>query len=143
VDSKLTIGIQYLYNEQPRLKKRAGDAGYDLMAVSAEKLIFDQGHVYEYGTGIQLAIPQGYVGLVYPRSSVSKTNCSLANSVGVIDSSYRGEIKVRFYGPAAPFAIGDRCAQLILMPIPAVSFVEVSELDDTERGAGGFGSTGR
>lgn len=138
----MDVRVNYMYKDMPRLKKRNGDAAFDLTAMTADKFLFDNGHVYEYGTGVCLAIPPGYVGLVFPRSSVSTTNASLANSVGVIDSSYRGEIKVRFYGSAAPYKKGDRCAQLLIVPCPEVSFVE-GELDETERGTGGFGSTGR
>ena len=89
-----------------------------------------------------MEIPRGYVGLLFPRSSVSNKGAWLANSVGVIDSGYRGPVKVRLYGPKAPYQPGERVAQLMIMPVPYVSVQEVSELSDSQRGQGGFGSTG-
>jgi dUTP pyrophosphatase len=105
----------------------------------------------EYGTGIAVEIPTGHVGLLFPRSSITKapSGVSLKNSVGVIDSNYRGEILVRFekpthetYGVNIP-VVGDKIAQLIILPYPTVHFEEVQELSDTNRGDGGFGSTGK
>ena len=96
-----------------------------------------------------MEIPEGHVGLIYPRSSVSKTPHSLRNHVGVIDSGYRGEIIFKFgwvessnIQPVSIYAAGDRIGQIIVMPYPKVKFVEVDELSDSERGEGGFGSTG-
>lgn len=139
---------------------KEGDAGMDLTAISvneSEKYI-------EYGTGLALEIPEGYVGLLFPRSSVSKKDLILANCVGVIDSGYRGEICVRFKKivqhdkvsvsgsnllnlslldhEISSFSIGDRIAQLIILPYPAINMVLVEELTNTERGTGGFGSSG-
>ncbi len=116
-----------------------GDAGLDLTAIS--KSINDT--FIEYGTGIALEIPYGYVGLVFPRSSVSKLeNFYLKNSVGVIDSGYRGEIKFRFNKSNESYKAGEKVGQLIIIPYPTVKLQEVNELSDTERGGGGFGSTG-
>ena len=124
--------------------KRAGDAGYDLTATD-----FQITHQYiEYNTGIAVAIPDGYVGLLFPRSSVSKYDLILANCVGVIDSSYRGEVKLRF--KALPregvnfirYDTGDKIGQLVIVPILEPEIEEVNTLDSTERGEGGFGSTG-
>ena len=116
-----------------------GDAGLDLTAIS--KSINDT--FIEYGTGIALEIPHGYVGLVFPRSSVSKLeNFYLKNSVGVIDSGYRGEIKFRFNKSNESYKAGEKVGQLIIIPYPTVKLQEVNELSDTERGGGGFGSTG-
>jgi len=126
---------------------KQGDAAMDLVAVT--KGIDSYGNIV-YGTGLCMEIPEGYVGLLYPRSSISKTQLLLANSVGVIDSGYRGEIMLKFRNvsgflidvkPASP-KIGDRVGQLMIVPHPKIEFVEVNELDDSERGAGGFGSTG-
>ncbi len=121
----------------------AGAAGFDLTATSVSRT----GYVFECGTGIAVEIPPGYVGLIFPRSGIYKTGMALANSVGVIDSDYRGEITFKFYvewpNQLAPYDIGDRIGQLIIMPIPEVEYVEVSELTTTERGSGGYGSTGR
>lgn len=120
----------------------AGAAGFDLTAVSIEKYET----TLKCDTGIAVEIPPGYVGLVFPRSSVCKTGLSLANSVGVIDSDFRGSISLVFYIPAmciVPYWPGDRIGQLVIVPIPAVEFVESEELSETERGSGGYGSTGR
>ena len=119
-----------------------GSAGFDLTAVSSEN-VEDSWHI-RYGTGLAVEIPAGHVGLVFPRSSVYKTKLLLSNGVGVIDSDYRGEITAVFAkGSGDEYKVGDRIAQLVIMPIPAVKFVEAEELSETERGAGGYGSTGR
>jgi len=122
---------------------KSGDAGMDLTALS---LVADPNGFYtEYGTGLAIEIPDGYAGFIFPRSSASKTSQIQANCVGVIDSGYRGEIKVRLKelgNPKKLYEIGDRIAQIIIMPVPNVKFEEVDELNSTERGEGGFGSTG-
>lgn len=151
----------------------ATDAGLDLTAVS--KTVEKNG-VVTYGTGIAVEIPEGYVGLVFPRSSNSKKHLLLTNSVGVIDSGYRGEIMLK-YTPtlhtirfvrlidrlkdffvdvinsattfyvdaihAEEYNIGDRVGQLIILPYPSIEFEETDELSTTERGTGGYGSTGK
>ncbi len=117
-----------------------GDAGVDLVAVRHWE--DDHGNTC-YGTGLAMEIPVHYVGLLFPRSSVSKTNLRLCNSVGVIDSGYRGEIIVKFdKNGAKGYKVGDRVAQLVLVPIPSVQFVEVINLPGSDRGTGGFGSSG-
>lgn len=117
---------------------KEGDAGMDLSCVSVhEEDLFTQ-----YGIGIAIQIPQGYVGLVFPRSSISKTNHLMANSVGVIDSGYRGEILVRMRGKAE-YLIGDRVAQLVITPVITAEIEAVNELEESSRGSGGFGSTGK
>ena len=126
----------------PRYAK-PGDAGMDLYAVSQT---FDNHGNYVYGTGLAMEIPEGHVGLIFPRSSISKTAHSLRNAVGVIDSGYRGEIIVKFdintlNSPV--YNIGDRIAQIIVMPFPQIEFEEAWELSKTERGKGGFGSTNK
>lgn len=124
-----------------------GDAGVDLVATSFLKSRGD--NYIEFGTGLSIEIPEGYVGLLFPRSSISKTCLVLANSVGVIDSSYRGEIKLRFkqiYEPLFDnelYTVGDKVGQLIILPYPQIDFEEVKELSETERGENGFGSTGK
>ena len=119
------------------------DAGMDLVAVSMN----DTDKYIEYDTGIALEIPKGYVGLVFPRSSVSKLDLVQANSVGVIDSSYRNSIKVRFKklkdNGVCVYVPGERIAQLIILPYPMIGFNEVEKLSDSDRGLGGFGSTGK
>jgi len=119
---------------------KEGDAGLDLVATSMK---LDPGFT-EYGVGLAVEIPVGHVGLIFPRSSISAKDQQLANSVGVIDSGYRGEIKLRFVdrGPLA-YEVGDKIAQLVVLPYPKVEVEEVSELSSTDRGDGGFGSTGK
>lgn len=115
------------------------DAGLDLTAIEVretEKFI-------EYKTGLAVEIEEGYMGLLFPRSSVSKKDLVLANSVGVVDSGYRGEILIRFqkFGSDV-YSVGERVAQLIIMPYPKVEIEVVDDLNDSVRGEGGFGSTG-
>jgi dUTP pyrophosphatase len=124
---------------------KPGDAGLDLTAISATK--DNYGNV-TYGTGLAIEIPQGYVGLIYPRSSNSKTDLYLTNHVGVIDSGYRGEIMFKYRSVngllnAKVYQLGDRVGQLIIMPYPQIELIETDELSDSERGKGGFGSTGK
>lgn len=122
---------------------KAGDAGLDFTAVSKS---YDNDSNIVYGTGLAVEIPTGHVGLLFPRSSISKHSLLMSNSVGVIDSGYRGEIickmkQSNFYNSS--YVIGDRIAQLIIVPYPAIEFEEVDELSTTERGDGGYGSTGK
>ena len=124
-----------------------GDAGLDLTACWISNIVGES--FIEYGTGIAVEIPEGYVGLIFPRSSVSKKeNFYLKNSVGVIDSGYRGEIKLRFHkqkmevSPAERYEVGDKIGQLIIISYPTIYFEEVEELSSTDRNEGGFGSTG-
>ena len=126
--------------EIPSYTKK-GDAGIDLRSRS----LMRTGQYYEYGTGLGLEIPEGYVALLFPRSSISNTDHYLRNSVGVIDSGYRGEIKVRMSVPelgGKEYDIGDKIAQLVIIKLPWVEIQEVEELSETDRGEGGFGSTG-
>jgi len=117
-----------------------GDAGMDLTAVDVTA---DAG-VITYKTGLAVEIPRWHVGLLFPRSSVYKTGQSLTNCVGVIDSGYRGEIMLKFtLSPyQREYQIGDRVGQLIIMPYPKIEFEEVEQLSSTDRGEGGYGSTG-
>lgn len=122
---------------------KPGDAGLDITTIAAP----DVNYLYmEYKTGLSVEIPQGYVGLLFPRSSISKTSLSLTNSVGVIDSGYRGEICFRFkqdrHSPVI-YNMGDRIGQLIILPFPRIECIEANELSDSERGTGGFGSTNK
>lgn len=124
---------------------REGDAGLDLVAVDVHhNREFDY---VEYGTGIAIKIPEGFVGLLFPRSSISKTPHTLRNSVGVIDSNYTGEIKMRFSTQNnredLEYCVGDRIGQLMVMPYPKVRFEEVENLEETNRGSNGFGSSGK
>ena len=134
-----------------------GDAGMDLVATS---VISDTPEQITYGMGIALEIPEGFVGLIFPRSSVRKTGLDLSNSVGVVDSGYRGELQAtfnkvfggdRFYDETKNtedtsndfYKVGDRIAQIMIIPYPPIEFIEADELSNTERGEGGFGSTGK
>ncbi len=120
-----------------------GDAGMDLVATEIIKRTNTQ---ITYGTGIALEIPQGFVGLVFPRSSIRNTNLGLSNSVGVIDSGYRGELQATFNiisSDRISYQIGERIAQIIIIPYPPIEFIESDELLDSNRGEGGFGSTGK
>ena len=117
-----------------------GDAAVDLVAT--RKWEDDHGNVC-YGTGLAMEIPENHVGLLFPRSSVSKTNLRLANAVGVIDSGYRGEVMLKFDKSGdKQYEPGDRIGQLMLVPIPSIQFVQVVNLPRSDRGLGGFGSTG-
>lgn len=137
---------------------KAGDAGMDITAIDNGTNVFpadkpgNSFYYREYSTGLAIEIPEGYVGLIFPRSSISSTGFFLSNSVGVIDSGYRGEIKFRFKVDAAGYLLqgvkalqayqaGDRVGQLIIMPYPKVQLIQVDELSETERGDKGFGST--
>jgi dUTP pyrophosphatase len=120
-----------------------GDAGLDLTATS---IFFNENYV-EYGTNLAFEIPNGYVGLLFPRSSISKYDLTLCNSVGVIDSGYRGEVKLRFktthnYNPSKMYRVGDRVGQLVLVPFVSPTINMVEDLSETKRGSGGFGSSG-
>lgn len=140
---------------------KSGDAGLDLTATSYEYK--DGRHVY--GTGLAIEIPEGYVGLIFPRSSICKHDLRLTNSVGVIDSGYRGEIKFFFENDQMEergtreeyceyrsiliphpshkiYKVGDRIGQIIIMPYPKISLQEVEQLSESDRGTGGWGSSG-
>lgn len=143
-----------------------GDAGMDLVATSKS---FDTDGNVVYGTGLAFEIPKGFVGLVFPRSSNAKKQLLLSNSVGVIDSGYRGEVMLKFKSSASSFSlktlfklifnqdakttlinnykisynVGERIGQIIILPYPQIKFEEAEELSETERGKGGYGSTGK
>lgn len=148
---------------------KPGDAGMDVIATSIN--VTDM--YIEYGTGLAFEVPEGYVMLIFPRSSVSKYDLSLANAVGVLDSGYRGELKLRFkrnyraelhsventidyhstnimyftentrLNATERYKVGDKIGQIMIIPYPQIEFNEVDELSDTQRGSGGFGSTGK
>lgn len=120
-----------------------GSAGYDLTALTVSEDPTGL-PVIHYGTGIAVEIPKGYAGFIFPRSSCYKFGMDLTNCVGVIDSDYRGEVKAVFmdyYGQG--YKVGDRIAQMIIMPVPEVEFEQSEELTATFRGTNGYGSTGR
>lgn len=120
---------------------KPGDAGLDLTAI---KMQLHGDGTLEYDTGVHVEIPPGFVGLVFPRSSISNTKMQLSNSVGVIDENYRGPIKFHFKPStvgSGKYNVGDRVGQLIIMPYPQVELNVVEELSDTVRGEQGFGSS--
>lgn len=140
---------------------KQGDAGMDLTAVT--KSYDNQGNVV-YGTGLAFQIPSGYVGLLFPRSSNANKSLILSNSVGVLDSGYRGEVSFKFkriknksstenkYNEHTyeyqsdleeEYNVGDRIGQIVIVKIPQISIEVVDELSETERGTGGYGSTGK
>ena len=128
---------------------KLGDAAVDLYSVSSRferigDMDYDLNVVYD--TGLSIEIPDGYVGLIFPRSSVSKYNLWLRNAVGVIDSGYRGNIILKFgyYNGVTDnsYEVGDRIGQLMILPYPKIKFEEVDILSASDRGEGGFGSTG-
>lgn len=165
---------EFMRNMRVKIKKKhpdavipkyakVGDAGLDLTATS---MYYDEYGNICYGTGLAFEIPEGYVGLIFPRSSICKEQLLLSNAVGVIDSGYRGEVSFKFKPSMALdnrqcvkadaekmwsiavrqndiYKVGDRIGQMIIMPYPSVEFEEVEELSETERGEGGYGSSGK
>lgn len=128
-------------------RQTPGSAGYDLCACIQEPVVLEPGDSFAFPTGLAAEIPAGCVGLVFTRSSMGvKHGITLPNSVGVIDSDYRGELVVPLqnYGKE-PYAVqpGERVAQLIIVPVALPRLEEARELSSTQRGTGGFGSTGR
>lgn len=124
---------------------RPGDAGADLRA--AESVTLGPGERALIGTGVAIALPEGYAAFVVPRSGLAaKHGITVLNSPGTVDAGYRGEVKVTLLNTdrEAPFTVepGDRIAQMIVMPVSRAHFIPVSELPESERGTSGFGSTG-
>lgn len=124
---------------------RPGDAGADLRCTSDVSL--EPGQRSLVGTGVSVALPTGTVGLITPRSGLaSRLGLSIVNSPGIIDAGYRGEIRVCLVNldleQRITLAAGDRIAQLVVMPFVTAQFTSVTVLDETERGSGGYGSTG-
>ena len=141
MESSLKIKIKKL-SDSVVIPKYAhpGDAGMDVYAISKEKT----DKYVEYGTGLVFEVPAGYVMLAFPRSSISKLDLIMANSVGVIDAGYRGELKFRFkQNGAMDYKIGDRIGQIIFIPFPVIEFEETQDLSESVRGDGGWGSTGK
>lgn len=122
-------------------------AGYDLYADLFSSIMIEPGEIKVIKTNIAVEIPAGYFGGIYPRSGLStKQGLTLINCVGVIDADYRGDIRVPLINLSRQWRIidpGERIAQLIIQPCKSIQWAEVPELSDTERGSGGFGSTGK
>ncbi len=125
---------------------KQGDACCDVTAISYE---YDAEHdLHIYHTGLAFEIPEGYCLKIFPRSSNTKTECYIPNSVGVLDSGYRGELLVKYKNrdksdKSVPYEVWDRVAQIQVTPYPVMEFEVVDELSETERGTGGFGHTGK
>ena len=138
------IDIKFVGNEGLKAPVRAtvGAAGLDLIALDWSR----EGKLITYHTGMAVEVPEGHVGLLFPRSSITKYDLVLANSVGVIDSDYRGELIVKFRLTAEKdahiYSLGDRIAQLVILPCLMGNATMVESLSETERGGGNFGSTG-
>lgn len=125
-------------------KAKDNDACWDLVCTEAHT----EAGLVVYRTGLAIAIPEDHVGLIFPRSSISNTDLLLANSIGVIDPGYTGEIVLKMRvlptsGRACEYGPGERVGQLMIIPRPYLEFEEVEELPRSERGLGGFGSTGK
>ena len=131
-------------------KKHETDAGYDLTCVAITKTRF-----YDiYHTGLKILIPKGYFGLLPQRSSISSKNQILSNCIGIDDSGYTGEITFRFrrfpiswidriFRRASYYQVGDRIGQLVVLKLPYTRLIEVNKMPETDRGEGGYGSTGK
>lgn len=145
---KMDVAIQKL-NEKAKIPTygTAAAAGADLYACLSEGQVIPAGETRLIPTGLAMAIPEGYVGLIYARSGLAtKRHLAPANKVGVIDADYRGEVMVALHnhgGVDATIEPGERIAQLVIAPFLTAAFQETDALEKTERGAGGFGSTGR
>lgn len=128
---------------------KLGDAGMDLYAVDIKihvDSLTDENTKIIVDSGLAFEIPEGFVGLVFPRSSIQSTGVRLTNCVGVIDSGYRGPVKAVFDikdSSLIYYNKGDRFAQIMIIPYPQIEFEEAEELSETERSEGGFGSTGK
>jgi dUTP pyrophosphatase len=140
---KVKIKLLHEDAKKPKYAKES-DAGLDLVATS---IINQTPTQITYGLGIAMEIPDGMVGLVFPRSSIRNYDLSLTNSVGVIDAGYRGELQATFHkinGVASKvYEVGDRVVQIVIIPHPVVQIQVVDELSESSRGKGGFGSTGK
>ena len=122
---------------------KTGDAGLDIKATRIEN---ENNYSITYGTDLCIEIPFGYVGLIFPRSSIRNYDLVLSNCVGVVDSGYRGEIMATFKKTKLDgmyYDIDDKVMQIIILPYPSIEFEFVEELSETERGKGGFGHTGK
>ena len=146
----MKVKIKKLHSDAviPKYAK-VGDSGMDIVAMSKE---YDEHGNVVYGTGLAFEIPENHFGLLCPRSSLSKYCLRLSNNLGILDSSYRGEVLFKFKpsggsivdeSSSGQYNIGDRIGQIIILPYPQIEFEVVEELSETERGQGGFGSSGR
>lgn len=141
----MEVQVKYIDSYLPELEKKDGDCGYDLRCVLQDPVSLDPNETLVVPTGVSIAMPDGVGGFVFPRSGLGCKGLVLRNLTGVIDSSYRGEIKVCLWNTSSsrmtiePY---DRIAQLVFMPYLTPTLVTVDRLPDSDRGDGGFGSTG-
>lgn len=143
----MQVKVKKLSDKAVLPKQTPGNAGMDLTATEVTWETTKDGVTYlSCNTDLAFEIPEGYVGLIFPRSSVTNTSLMLGNSVGVVDPSFRGSVSFRFkkvnHTSAKEYEAGDRVGQMIILPYPEIEIVESKELSDTERGSGGYGSTG-
>lgn len=141
----MEVQVKYIDSYLPELEKKDGDCGYDLRCVLQDPVSLDPNETLVVPTGVSIAMPDGVGGFIFPRSGLGCKGLVLRNLTGVIDSSYRGEIKVCLWNTSSsrmtiePY---DRIAQLVFMPYLTPNLVTVDRLPDSDRGDGGFGSTG-
>ena len=137
--------VKYIDAYLPELSKKEGDCGFDLRCVLQDSITLEPNETYVVPTGVSIAMPNGVGGFVYPRSGLGCKGLVLRNLTGVIDSNYRGEIKVCLWNTSStPITIQpyDRIAQLVFLPYITPALKAVDTLPSSERGEGGFGSTG-
>ena len=137
--------VKYIDSYLPELSKKEGDCGFDLRCVLQDTVTLDPNEVLVVPTGVAVAMPNGVGGFVFPRSGLGCKGLVLRNLTGVIDSNYRGEVKVCVWNTSSePMVINpyDRIAQIVFMPYISGEIKEVEELPSSERGSNGFGSSG-
>lgn len=149
-EPKMSLNVKVkkvLSNAQLPVKGSEGAAAYDVFAATETFKAERTGPIFEYDTGLSFEIPSGVGMFILPRSGITtKTTMILGNSIGLLDSDYRGTLKFQFRnvnpGMGKKYNVGDRIGQIVILPVPEINFQEVSELSDTKRGEGGFGSSG-
>ena len=137
--------VKYIDAYLPELSKKEGDCGFDLRCVLQDSITLEPNETYVVPTGVAIAMPNGVGGFVFPRSGLGCKGLVLRNLTGVIDSNYRGEVKVCVWNTSSePMVINpyDRIAQIVFMPYISGEIKEVEELPSSERGSNGFGSSG-
>ena len=146
IDNKIPFVFKGLEGQEAPKKHSKEAAGIDLFSTLENPVVINPEETKKITTGFSVAIPNGYVGLVFARSSLGfKFQCTLTNGVGVIDSDYRGDIGVSITNLGKEPKIiepGERVAQLVILPLANFNYIQVEKLDKTERGTNGFGSTG-
>lgn len=138
----MEIKIKIVENGTMPKQQTVGSVGFDCVARTKQIL---PNNKIKYMLGFQIEVPNGYVALIFPRSSVYKQEMILSNCVGVIDTDFRGEVSAIFKkcSSAVEYEVGDRCCQMLILPAPKVTLISVAKLSDTDRGSNGYGSTGK